>query len=95
MPRLNTIHEKYAEKGLVLIGFHSDPDTGKGMGAVATLNIKYPVAYDGGDLMKKFHCEDFPDYVIIDRKGIVRVVDLAGVDLEKAIETLLKEKPDK
>ena len=54
--------------------------------------MKYPVAFDGGKLMKAFKCDSFPDYVIIDRKGITRVVDLANADVEKAVKMLLAEK---
>ena len=54
--------------------------------------MKYAVAFDGGKLMKKFGCDSFPDYVIIDRKGITRVVDLDNDDVEKAVKMLLAEK---
>ena len=54
--------------------------------------MKYPVAFDGGKLMKAFKCDSFPDYVIVDRKGKARVVDLANGDVEKAVKMLLAEK---
>ena len=93
MPKLNALYDKFAKDGLVLIGVHSDPDTAKAIESVKSEGIKYPVAFDGGRLMKKFGCDSFPDYVIIDRKGIVRVVDLANSEIERAAEALLKEKP--
>ena len=54
--------------------------------------MDYPVACDGGKLMKALKCDGFPDYVVIDKKGIVRVVDLSNEELEKAIKMLLAEK---
>lgn len=54
--------------------------------------MKYPVAFDGGRLMKAFGCDSFPDYVIIDRQGNARVVDLANGEVEKAVKMLLAEK---
>ena len=54
--------------------------------------MDYPVTFDGGKLMKKFNCDSFPDYVVIDKKGIVRVVDLANAEVEKAIQMMLAEK---
>ena len=54
--------------------------------------MKYLVAFDGGKLMKAFHLDGFPDYVIIDRKGNTRVVDLDNDDVEKAVKMLLAEK---
>jgi hypothetical protein len=92
VPKLNELHEKYAKDGLVLIGVHSDPDTAKGKESVKTDGMKYVVSFDGGKLMKAFKCDSFPDYVIIDHKGIVRAVDLANAEAEKAIKMLLEEK---
>lgn len=92
MPKLNELHEKYSKEGLVLIGIHSDPDTEKGVAAVSEEKMKYPIAFDGGAFMKAVGCDSFPDYVIIDRKGIVRVVDLANTEGEKAVKALLAEK---
>ena len=54
--------------------------------------MKYPVAFDGGKLMKALKCDSFPDYVVIDKKGNVRVVDLANSEVEKAIKMMLAEK---
>jgi hypothetical protein len=93
VPKLNELHEKYAKEGLVLIGLHSDPATDKGAAAVTAEKMKYAVAFDGGAFMKKLGCDSFPDYVIVDRKGIVRVVDLANGEAERAVKALLEEKP--
>lgn len=54
--------------------------------------MKYPVAFDGGKLMKALNCDSFPDYVVIDKKGTVRVVDLANTEVETAIKMMLAEK---
>jgi Redoxin. len=93
VPELNELHQKYAKDGLVLIGLHSDAGTDKGVEAAKAEKMKYPVAFDGGAFMKKVGCDSFPDYVIVDRKGIVRVVDLANSETERAVKVLLKEKP--
>ena len=76
----------------MIIGVHSDPKTEDGVKSVGTDGMKYPVAFDGGKLMKAFGCDSFPDYVIIDRKGNARVVDLANLEVEKAVKLLLAEK---
>ena len=92
MPKLNEMHEKYEKQGLVLIGLHSDPDTTKGADAAVKQKMKYPVAFDGGAFMKQVGCDSFPDYVLVDRKGTVRVVDLANGETERAVKALLSEK---
>lgn len=93
MPKLNELHDKYAPEGLVLVGVHSDKDTDKGSAAVTEEGMKYPIAFDGaGKLMKAFGCDSFPDYVVIDKKGVIRVADLANGEVERAIQVLLAEK---
>ena len=87
------MHEKYSKEGLVIIGLHSDKGLDSAWAAAKSEKMKYAVAYDGGAFMDKIGCDSFPDYVIIDRKGIVRVVDLANAEIENAAQVLLKEKP--
>ena len=93
MPHLKELYGRYKDQGLVLIGVHSDKNTAEGEKVAKDLAMNYPIAFDPeGKLMKSFGCDSFPDYVVIDRKGTVRVVDLANAEVDKAVEALLKEK---
>ena len=93
MPHLKELYGRYKDQGLVLIGVHSDKNTAEGEKVAKELGMNYPIAFDPeGKLMKAFGCDSFPDYVVIDRKGTVRVVDLANAEVDKAVEALLKEK---
>lgn len=92
VPKLNELHEKFGKDGLVVLGIHSDKDTAKGVAAVTEEGIKYPVALDGGVFFKAIGCDSYPDYVLVDRKGTVRVVDLANSEVERAVKALLAEK---
>lgn len=93
VPKMNELQKKFGPKGLVIVAVHSDKDTEKGKSAVAETKIEFPVAFDSqGKLMKTLGCDSFPDYVLIDRKGIVRVVDLANGDVPRAVEALINEK---
>ncbi len=93
MPKLNELHNRYKDQGLVLIGVHSDPDGDKMAESVKANELTYIIAHDPErNLMKAFECDSYPDYVVIDRKGIVRVVDLANAELERAIDYFIKEK---
>ncbi|MBX3118049.1 MAG: TlpA family protein disulfide reductase [Fimbriimonadaceae bacterium] len=93
MPHLKELHARYKDQGLVLIGVHSDKDTAKGRVVAEENKLPFLIAFDEpGELMKAFGCDSYPDYVVIDRKGIVRVVDLANAEVDRAIELLLKEK---
>lgn len=92
MPKLNELHSRYANQGLVIIGVHSDPDGNKMAEAVKANELKYIIAHDPeSKLMKAFQCDSYPDYVVIDKRGIVRIVDLANAELERAIEHFIKE----
>jgi hypothetical protein len=93
MPHLKELYGRYKDQGLVLIGIHSDKDAEKGKAAVSELGMTWPIAYDvEKGTMEAFHCDSFPDYCVIDRKGIVRYCDLANAEVDKAVELLLKEK---
>lgn len=91
MPHLKEIHEKYQGK-VVLIGVHSKNGGDKMAAFVKKHDIKYPVAHDSkGETIKAYGADSFPDYYVIDKKGIVRVADLANAELDRAIEAMLKE----
>ena len=55
--------------------------------------IQYPVAVDQGT-NAAYKANSYPDYYIIDRKGILRWADIVNRDVEKAIKHLLAEQPE-
>lgn len=76
----------------MVIAVHSDPDEGKMRQAVQELGITWPVAQDGDRaVMKAFHADSFPDYYLVDRKGILRFADLANSEVDRAVGFLLRE----
>ncbi|NNE93478.1 MAG: TlpA family protein disulfide reductase [Verrucomicrobiales bacterium] len=91
MPHLIEIHNKYKDR-VVLIGVHSKSGGDKMAAFVKENKIPYPVAHDAeGKTQKAFVADSFPDYFVIDKKGVLRVADLANSELDKAIEAMLKE----
>lgn len=93
VPKMNELYKKFESKGLVIVAVHSDKDTEKGQQAIADTGMHFPVAFDTkGKLMKTLGCDSYPDYVLIDRKGVIRVVDLANGDVPRAVEALINEK---
>lgn len=93
VPKMNELYKKFADKGLVIVAVHSDKDTAKGKSAITETKMEFPVAFDeAGKLMKTLGCDSYPDYVLLDRKGVIRVVDLANGDVPRAVEVLINEK---
>ncbi|NNC88714.1 MAG: TlpA family protein disulfide reductase [Akkermansiaceae bacterium] len=92
MPHLKELHASKKDQGLVLIGIHSTKG-GEAMEAyVKDKEIDYPVAIDSdGATMKSYGGNSYPDYFLIDRKGILRFADLANSQLDAAVDLLLAE----
>lgn len=93
MPHLKELYEKYAKKGLVLIGVHTTNGREKMADFVRDQEIPYPVAKDiEGKTVAAFAIDSFPDYCVIDKRGILRACDLANAEVDRVIEALLAEK---
>ena len=94
VPHTNEMKEKYAKKGVVIIGVCNQRGSEKMAATVKSHGIRYPVAVDAGT-NASYKVSSYPDYYLIDRKGILRWADVANKDVGKAIEILLKEQPVK
>ena len=59
---------------------------------VTAKKITYPVAVDStGKTIAAYSADSYPDYFVIDKKGVLRVADLSNGELDRAIEAMLKE----
>lgn len=84
--------ERYQDQGLVLIGVHTTRGSDQMAAYVESAGIDYPVAIDkGGETVKVFAVDSYPDYYLIDRAGNLRVADLSNGDLDRAVQVLLAE----
>ena len=92
MPHLKGLHTKYKDAGLVVIGVHTT-NAGETMAKfVKDESLTWPIAVDiDSGTVGSFHVDSFPDYYIIDKAGMLRFADLANDQVDRAIETLLKE----
>lgn len=94
VPHTNKMKKKYAKKGVVIIGVCNQRGAEKMSATVKKYAIEYPVAVDAGT-NASYKVSSYPDYYVIDRRGILRWADVANNDVEKAIEILLREQPGK
>lgn len=92
MPKLKELHAKHKDAGLVILGIHTTNQGEKMAAYVQEADLPWPAAVDvKGQTVKAFRVDSFPDYYVIDRRGNLRVADLANKDLGRVIEVLLKE----
>ncbi len=95
MPHLKELHEKHRQDGLVIIGVHTKNQGEKMAEFITEEELPWPVAWDEeGKTVKAFAVDSYPDYYLIDRKGNLRVADLANKELDRAVENLLKEEKE-
>lgn len=103
LPTLKGWYQKYADKGLVIIGNHFpefpfEADLNNLKQAVKDAGINYPVAQDNdGKTWTAYKNQYWPTMYLIDKKGEIRYVRIGegGYDItESAIQDLLAE-PDK
>lgn len=92
IPHMNEMQEKYGPEGVVFIGVCHSRGAEKMAATVKDKGIKYAVVADvDGKTVKAYQANGFPDYYIIDRKGVLRVADCANSKVEDAVKLLLKE----
>ena len=92
IPHNNELAQKYAEKGVVIVGVCIQRGAEKMAETVKKHGMAYPTGADtGGATQQAFKANSFPDYYVIDRKGVLRWADIKNKDVEKAIQFLLAE----
>ena len=101
MPHIKDLQKKHAENGLVVVAVHTPFGTEGLDDYLKEKQIDYTVALDRatdasgrkGKTSTAYQVDSFPDYYLIDRKGILRYADLANPSVDAAVEELLAEKP--
>jgi thiol-disulfide isomerase/thioredoxin len=92
VPHTNELMEKYADKGLVVIGVCATNGAEKMAETVTSKGIRYTVAADvESKTNKAYGVDGFPDYYFIDRAGNLRLADCKNSAVEEAIKALLEE----
>ncbi len=93
IPHLIALHNKYHDKGLVLIGLHTEMAKEQLPGFLAQNPIPYRIAIDKGrSTQNSYWVGRFPTLVFIDRKGLVRYARVGwSADTEDIVKKLLAE----
>ncbi len=89
IPFLQELHEKYSEKGLVVVGVALDSGSEQEVRAfVENFKMTYRICVpkNGQEVMQRYRVKAFPTMYIVDKKGIVRYVEEGyGEDLQAEI----------
>jgi len=99
LPYLRTWHERYADKGLVIIGVHAPEfkfaqDPGQITAAIADFRLPYPVLIDNEyETWQRFANRAWPTKYLVDDRGYIRLKRQGEGDygaIEAAIQALLR-----
>jgi thiol-disulfide isomerase/thioredoxin len=103
IPYLNAWYEKYADKGLVIVGVHTpefefEKDYNNVQAAVEKFDIRYPVAQDNEKgTWNAYDNRYWPRKYLIDADGYIRYDHIGEggyAETEKVIQSLLTERPE-
>lgn len=93
MPHLKELYAKHRSRGFEVIGVHTwtrEPHAVREF--VEKEKLPWPMAIDvRGRTVRAYHVDGYPDYYLVDRRGRLRVADLANASLDAALEALLGE----
>ncbi|MBQ6727132.1 MAG: redoxin domain-containing protein [Bacteroidales bacterium] len=94
LPCLQSLHEKYKDKGFVMIGIDpiDDPVKAKMADFLAKRDVTYTVLFSDRELPKEYHVSGYPTLYFIDRNGnIVHTQIGFSTTLEEELEKKLVE----
>jgi len=98
-PFLNQMHNELKDKGLQIIGVNLDENSEDAKAFLGNYPVSFPVVADTDEqCAKKFEVTAMPSSYVVDRKGIVRHVQLGfrpgeAEDVRKLVAQLLAETP--
>ena len=92
-PWLNTMHQRYAEKGLVIIGVNLDADVEDAKGFLADYPAEFRIHFDtDAVLAEEYGVEAMPSSFVIGRDGEIRARHLGfKVKQQNEYEAILVE----
>jgi thiol-disulfide isomerase/thioredoxin len=89
LPITQQLHDKYGERGLAVIGIHSQQDADTCAAFLKEQGYTFPVALDSGKTAEQFTISGWPSYFLIDRAGKVVQSFTHEPPSDDAIEALL------
>ena len=94
-PHERSLVKKFEGKPFVILGVNSDPKE-RLKSVIKKENVTWRSWWDGGDtegpIQKAWNIHSWPTTYVLDARGVIRFKDQRDEGLERAIESLLREK---
>jgi thiol-disulfide isomerase/thioredoxin len=87
-----SLHEKLADKGLIVVGVHHAKGYEKAVEVAKAQNVAFAYALDAqNEFRKALYSKGDPDFYIVDRAGNLRYADVETASVETAVNYLIDE----
>ena len=95
-PHERSLVKRLEGKPFALLGINTDSSVEKLKAAHQKYQITWRSWYDGGPpgsgpICKQYKVEGFPTIYVLDHKGVIRFEGTRDEEMDKAVDTLLKE----
>ena len=93
-PHERSLVDRLKDQPFALVGVNSDQDMGKLKARLAEENITWPSFRDGstsGPIATAWNIPAWPTIYVLDQKGVIRVKNVRGEELDRWVDRLLRE----
>ena len=96
-PHERSLVKRLADQPFALIGVNSDADKAALKEVLKAESITWRSFWDGGSTMgpiaTRWNVSGWPTIYVLDHQGRIRFKNVRGDDLDRAVDTLIKEVP--
>lgn len=89
LPKTQDIHDEFKDKGLAVVGIHSNSRTEGMADFIGQENITFPIGIDPGHIADDYSVNAWPTYYLIDKQGRIAWGPQHGLPSERQIQSLL------
>ena len=92
-PEHRKLVERMAGKPFAFIGVYGDDDLSRAKADVEKYGITWPSFWDkrDGPITRNWNVRSWPNVWVLDHRGVIRYRNVRGGELDKAVDTLLRE----
>jgi hypothetical protein len=93
VPHERSLVKRLESKPFALVGVNADTAKDDQKTCEKEKKITWRSFFDGkgGPIAEAWHIQGFPTIYVLDANGVIRVKDVRGEDMDKAVDKLLKE----